>query len=158
MLFVLVIKNTQKTYAEHITYNSILIFQIEVPLGIKIKVQEEMKMYIPRNEGKKQSRINLCFTDQGKLDPKRLSSIPNVTQVGTAESEQNPRFLMLTLRGEQSLPPQKMSFEDTDYFNLVIFKKQNTQEKSVTSPQLPKRIQMEDLLQEGIYYHRYSLI
>lgn len=46
-------------------------------------------------------------------------------------------------KGKQNLPPQNMSFEDTDYFKLVIFKKQKTQKKLLThSLYMPKKIQM----------------
>ena len=42
--------------------------------------------------------------------------------------------------GKQSSPPQNMLLGmETEYFRLVIFKKQ-TQEKPLTFPQKPKRI------------------
>lgn len=43
--------------------------------------------------------------------------------------------------GAELATPKHTFFLDNDYFKLVVFKKQKTQEEPVSSPYLPKEIQ-----------------
>lgn len=43
-------------------------------------------------------------------------------------------LLSMTLSGSRALSPQNISFWDTGYFELVILKKQKTQEDTFTLP------------------------
>lgn len=47
---------------------------------------------------------------------------------GLAKSDGSPQYL-LSLEGEHNMPPQNVPLWHKDYFQLVIFKKQQTQEQ-----------------------------
>ena len=73
-LFVLLMKYTQKTSADHLSHSGILIFQTEEILGIKLKFREKSKLRFLQVNRK--SSLKSMFHRWGKIGLKRLSNLP----------------------------------------------------------------------------------